>query len=200
MEQIAKAALLVHWFQPPPDGRIRNRSISSTTRPSFPGTKARRSPRLRFRVGRAAAAICPRPGRAADARIVFRHHRSRHGQGRDQRHHADRPDLPARQDRAEASCAADLHLLSGTISFPAARSKAMPAAPQAARSAMPWGRRRRGGLGNRRSHRRGRQRRGGHRRRRERQSAAQRLQVHCRKRQAEIHACSVPKAFRCGRR
>ena len=83
--------------------------------------------------------------------------------------------------------------------FPAARSKAMPAAPRAVRSATFGRGGGRGGFGHGRRGQRGSQRRGGNRRRRERQSAAQRLQVHCRKRQAEIHAFQSRKAFRCGR-
>ena len=101
-------------------------------------TRAPRSPRSRFRARCAAAAIRPRPGREADPRTILRHHRSRHGHGRDQRHHADRPDLSAGQDRADAPRAADLHFHLERRNSPAARLKEMPAAPRACDRRQLW--------------------------------------------------------------
>ena len=142
MEQIAKAALLVEWFQPPPD--VKNpEQIDLQYNPTelswdksaqlaeitIPGLDA---PLQQFVRGQA---------ERLTLELFFDTTDHGMGKGATERHHADGPDLSADQDRAQASCAADLHLLSGTTNFPAARSKAMPAAPQAARSAMRWVRR-----------------------------------------------------------
>ena len=191
----------VEWVQPPPD--VKNPGADRGPIQSdgaFLGQERADRRDRDSRTGRAAAAICPRPGREADPGTILRHDRSRHGQGRDERHDADRPNLSADQDRARRVMRRRSALLSGTTNFPAARSKAMPAArasraigdalgPVAGAVASAIG----GAVSA------VRQRRGGNRRRRERQSAAQRLQVHRRKRQAEIHAVQSRKAFRCAR-
>ena len=183
-------------------GAGRRTSRSSTTRPSTRSTRApdRRDrdpgPRL------AAAAVRPRAEREADARPVLRHDRGRHGRGRDERHDRDRPDLPARQDRADAACAADPR-----VRLEPARLRAPTSATRRAASRA---RRRRPIGGDRGRRRRRRDRRvaaaagsvggvglaavgAG-----SRQPAAQRVPLRRRERPAEVHA--VPPGRRAAAR
>ena len=199
MEQIAKAALRVQWFQPPPD--VKNpEQIRASVQPDRAVLGQKRADRRDHDSGpgRAAAAIRPRPGREADARTVFRYHRSRHGQGRHERHDADRPDLPADQDRAEASRAADLHFrLERQFPGSSVEGNAGSAASRAIGDAL--GGRRGGGLGNRRSDRRGGRRGSGIAARRAAISGATASSA-LSKASSRSSRSSVPKASRCGRR
>ena len=200
MEQIAKAALLVHWFQPPPD--VKNpEQIDLQYNPTelswdksaqlaeitIPGLDAPLQQFVR--------------GQAERLTLELFFDTTDHGMGKGATSVTTLTDRIYQLVKIEPKRHAPpicTFCLERSVSRQLARRQCRQRRKPRDRR-CPGAGGRRGGLGNRRSDRRGRQRRGGHRRRRERQSAAQRLQVHCRKRQAEIHACSVPKAFRCGR-
>ena len=126
MEQLEKATL---------GGEVdsdddRSSSRCSSTRPSSRSTRARSSPRSPIPGSTRRCAVRARPDRDADARPLLRHDRAGDGDGRDQRHHADRPVLRSwsrssrtrTRRRSARSC--------GTRSFPGAdvrRARRQPA-------------------------------------------------------------------------